>query len=492
MNLSKSKYCSGIVCDKKVWLSCYKPEEAEDMGSDTVLENGTRVGELARDLFGEHILIEYNKDKQKMVEDTKKYLKESPNIICEASFIYDDNFCAVDILKNYKDGVEIYEVKSSTDIDDIYLDDISYQTWVLKKCGLNVKKSFIVYVNNKYVKNGDFNINEFFNIEDVSDSLDLESVEKNINELKEIINNDKEPDVDLSLNCKKNKKTSYDCPFFKYCSRNLPTPNVFDIGWGMHFSKKLEMYQRGHITFEDVIDKEKLSAKTIEQVRFALNDNPPKINKEAIKKLIDSFKYPLYFLDFESYQPAIPTIDGTHPYQQICFQYSLHILDKDNNLIHKEFLSDDYNGNPMYGLCKQLCEDIPANSCILVYNKTFEQTRLREMAEIFPEFREHLLNIRDNIIDLMDPFFNQDYYVKEMGDSYSIKKVLPALFPNDPSLDYHNLEQVHKGDEASNAYQSLPTLSEQEQIKLRKNMLKYCELDTYAMVKIYEKLMEIK
>ena len=145
----------------------------------------------------------------------------------------------------------------------------------------------------------------------------------------------------------------------------------------------------------------------------------------------------------------------------------------------------------MYGLCKRLCEDIPMNSCILVYNQSFEKARLKEMASLFPEFSEHLLNIRDNIIDLMIPFFNQDYYVKEMEGRWSIKVVLPALFPDDESLDYHNLEQVHKGDEASNAYLSLPSLSKEEQEILRKNMLKYCKLDTYAMVKIYEKLKEI-
>ena len=145
----------------------------------------------------------------------------------------------------------------------------------------------------------------------------------------------------------------------------------------------------------------------------------------------------------------------------------------------------------MYGLCKQLISDIPLNSCVLVYNDAFEKTRLREMSGLFPEFSEHLLNIRDNIVDLLPPFKSLDYYVKDMGGSASIKKVLPALFPNDPSLDYHNLEQVHKGDEASNAYLSLPTLSSDEQNKLRYNMLRYCELDTYAMVKIYYKLLEV-
>ena len=487
MNLSKSRYTQGITCGKKLWLSCYKKEEAEDMGNEAILDNGTKIGELARSLFGNYILIDFTTNFEKMLDDTKKHLDNKPNIICEASFSYDNNFCSVDILKNDKDGVEIYEVKSSTDITDIYIDDISYQTWVLKKSGLNVKKSYIVHVNNKYIKNGEFNIHEFFKIEDVSDMIDLDKVEENIKVLKEIINKKEEPNIDLSLSCHK----PYDCPFFKYCTKNLPSPNVFDIGWNVYFDKKIDMYKRGNIKYNDILDNEVLKDKPTEQIKFALNNIKPKINKENIQNLINTFTYPLYFLDFESYQPCIPTIDGTKPYQQICFQYSLHYyLEENGELYHKEFLSEDYDGNPMYGLCKQLCEDIPKNSCVLVYNQSFEKARLNEMSSLFPEFREHLLNIKDNIKDLMIPFFNQDYYVKEMKGSWSIKVVLPALFPNDKSLDYHNLEQVHKGDEASNAYLNLPTLSKKEKEKLRNNLLKYCELDTYAMVKIYDKLKE--
>ena len=490
MNLSKSRYTEGITCGKKLWLSCYKKEEAEDMGNESILENGNKVGDLARHLFGEeYILIDFDKGIQSMLDDTKKHLKDKPNIICEASFNYEGNFCPVDVLKNDLDGVEIYEVKSSTEISNIYIDDISYQTWVLKKSGLNVKKSYIVYINNKYIKNGEFDIHKFFNIEDVSELIDLDKVEKNIKELKQIVNNKQEPNIDLSISCHK----PYDCPFFNYCTKSLPTPNVFNIGWNLHFDKKIDMYKRNHITYDDILNKEVLNDKAKEQLKYTLNKNmKPKINKENIKELLNSFTYPLYFLDFESYQPCIPTIDGTRPYQQICFQYSLHYyLEENGELYHKEYLSEDYKGNPMYGLCKQLCKDIPMNSCVLVYNQSFEKTRLKEMASLFPEFSEHLLNINDNIKDLMVPFINQDYYVKDIGGSWSIKVVLPALFPNEKSLDYHNLDQVHKGDEASNAYLSLPTLPKEEQEKLRYNMLKYCKLDTYAMVKIYEKLTEI-
>ena len=489
MNLSKSKYVQGATCKKKLWLSFYKPEEAKDMNNKSVFENGNKVGELARDLFGDSILIDYNLGFEKMISETKKKLTEKGNIICEASFNYDGNFCSVDILKNDKDGVEIYEVKSSTSLDNIYIDDISYQTWVLKKCGLNVKKSSIIYINSKYIKNGDFNIHEFFHIEDVSSKINLKEVEKNIEEYKKVINSNEEPNIDLSLSC----HDPYDCPYFEYCTKNLLKPNVFDIGWNTNFNKKIEMYKSNHISFKDILKYESLNEKAKEQVRYTLNDLSPKINIDNIKEFLNKLRYPLYFLDFESYQSVIPTIDGTKPYQQICFQYSLHYyLEEGKELFHKEYLSKDYDGNPMIGLCKKLCEDIPLNSCVLVYNQTFEKTRLKEMAELFPEYHDHLLNIKDNIIDLMIPFFKQDYYTKEMEGSYSIKKVLPALFPNDETLDYHNLDQVHKGDEASNAYLALKDLNKEEEEKLRNNLLKYCKLDTYAMVKIYDKLKELK
>ena len=251
------------------------------------------------------------------------------------------------------------------------------------------------------------------------------------------------------------------------------------------------MYDRGNVTYEDIIDTEIVNDKVTEQIRHNIKNIEPKINIENIKEFLSNLYYPLYFFDFESYQAVIPTIDGTHPYQQICFQYSLHILDEQGNIEHKEFLSDDYDGNPMYGLCKQLCEDIPNDSCVIAYHKSFECSRLNEMADMFKEFREHLLNISENIIDIEKPFSNQDYYVKDMAGRSSIKVVLPALFPNDPSLDYHNLEDVHKGDEASAAYLSLKSLSKEDEAKLRSNMLKYCGLDTYAMVKIYLKLKEL-
>jgi len=488
MNLSKSRYTSGIRCEKLLWLNQFKPNEAEDMGNEAVLENGNKIGDLARHLFGDnYILISYDKGLGSMINDTTEALKTKNNIICEASFAYDGNFCSIDILKNEEDGVEIYEVKSSTGIKDIYLDDVTYQTWLLKKCGLNVKKSYIVYVNSNYVKHGELELDKYFVIQDVTNDLLIDEVDNNVKEFKNVLSSS-EPNTDLSISCHE----PYDCPFFKYCTKSLPKPNVFDIGWSLPFKKKLELYERNIITYGDALNSNELNDKQSRQIDYYLHNLNPKVDKLAIKGLISTFTYPLYFLDFESYQDAIPQIDGTKPYQQICFQYSLHYyLEPNGKLYHKEYLSSNYNGDPMRGLCEQLCKDIPLNSCTLVYNDAFEKTRIEEMSELYPDLKDHLLNIKDNIKDLLPPFKNHEYYCKDMQGSYSIKYVLPALFSDDPTLDYHNLDQVHRGTEATNAYLSLKNLNKDEEQKLRTNMLKYCGLDTYAMVKIYEKLQDV-
>lgn len=490
MNLSKSKYCNGIQCKKMLWLDKYKPEEKKELNNQAVFDNGNDVHELARKLLGEDINIAFNEDLSQMIKDTEKAMKQENVIITEASFNYNNNFCSVDILKKEGNSYEIYEVKSSTHLKDVFINDASYQYYVLTSLGLNVTKCFVVILNKDYVLKEKLNLDELFIKNDITNDAisKLEEVKTNIEDINEYMKQTDEPNDDIGKKC----FNPYDCPFFKYCTKDLPKPNVFDIGWNTRFDKKLSMYYEGKTSYSDILKAGGLNPKADTQMNYELYDLEPKINKDKIKELLSSFTYPLYFLDFESYQVPIPTIKGTKPYQQICFQYSLHYYTKEKGeLFHKEYLSDDYNGNPMYGLCKQLCEDIPMNSCVLVYNQSFEISRLKEMAALFPEFKDHLLNIVDNIKDLLPPFKNQDYYVKEMKGSASIKSVLPALFPNDPSLDYHNLEQVHKGDEASSSYLSLSNLNKEEQKVLRGNMLKYCKLDTYAMVKIYEKLLEV-
>ena len=490
--LSKSKYCKLVQCPKILWMNKYKSNVAVPTAREAVLANGTAVGELARNLFGDYTNIEFNTDLNIMVEDTKKMLKSKPNIIIEASFNYDNNFCSVDILKNNLDGVEIYEVKSSTDVHDIYLDDASYQYFVLSNLGLNVKKVCIVYINKQYVRDKELEIEKLFNIQDITDiaKLKQDEIKKTIemaNKYMDEYNGDNEPNTDIGMHC----FNPYKCEFWEYCTRNLPKPNVFDIGGGMHTSKKFEKYYEGKISFRD-LQNENLNSKFLEQIDFELNNLKPKIEKEAIKGLMDSLKYPLYFIDYETYQLAIPEVEGTKPYQQLPFQYSLHIIkEKGASIQHKEFLAEIDDQNYIRHFAESMIKDMPENGSVIIYNKAFEPVRNNEIARMYPDLKDELERINSNIIDFMEPFKQRKYYTKEMHGSASIKAVLPALYPNDPELDYHNLPVVHNGGEASEAFLSLRNMSKEEQKEIRHGLLVYCELDTYAMVKIWEKLNEI-
>lgn len=488
MHLSKSKYCNAVQCPKMLWLLQNKPEEQSEINNQSILDNGTDVGIIAKDLFGAHIDIEFNNNLQTMINDTAKALEKDNIIVTEASFSYKDNFCSVDILKKNNNNYEIYEVKSSTEVKDIYLDDISYQTYILKNLGYNVTKSNIVYLNSNYERIGDLNLQELFIIKDVTNITisKQEEVKEKVNAINEYMKQKNEPDDDIGIHC----VTPYDCPFFKHCTKKLPSKNIFNIR-RMRNSTKFKLYHSGIYSYEDLLEED-IDWKYKEQIEFDLYNKPPFININKIKEFLKTLSYPLYFLDFETYQQAIPEYDFIKPYMQIPFQYSLHYIKKDNSeLMHKEFLAET-NIDPRRSLAESLVKDIPKDTCVLAYNMMFEKMVIKDLANIYPDLKEHLMNIHSNIKDLMIPFKNRDYYTKEMDGSYSIKYVLPALFPNEKELDYHNLDLVHNGSEAMATYKNLQNLSKSEQEKVRESLLKYCELDTYAMVKIWEKLKELQ
>jgi len=487
MYLSKSKFCDADQCIKMLWLNSNKPEVKSETNNDGVLKNGTEVGELAKGLFGEYIDIQFDENLSNMIDDTKKALENKNCVICEASFTHDNNFCSVDILVKNGDSYEIYEVKSSTDISDRYRLDASYQYYVLKSLGLNVTKCCVVHINSSYVRNGDLDIKQLFRIVDITDYAvsKFEYIKKSIKDINKYMEQKEEPLCDIGEQCFK----PYSCPYFEYCSRHLGEDNVFNIK-GMQLKTKLDLYKKGKYKYRDLLDCG-ISPKYRQVLEFELGLKETIINLKEIKKFLSTLSYPLYFLDFETFQQSIPMYDGISPYMQIPFQYSLHYyLEENGDLQHSEFLAEA-DIDPRRSLALQLVKDIPMDVCVLAYNMSFEKSVLRKLAELYPDLSEHLMNIHDNMKDLMIPFKDRDYYTRDMHGSFSIKAVLPALFPNDPSLDYHNLDMVHKGDEASEAYANMGSLSEEEREVLRENMLKYCNLDTYAMVKIFGKLKEL-
>ncbi|MBR1883816.1 MAG: DUF2779 domain-containing protein [Clostridia bacterium] len=487
--LSKSRYCRAFQCNKMLWMDRFMSDEKDSESKESVFENGRKVGELAKGLFGKYVNIEYNEDLNVMVSETFKEMKNSPNVINEASFCFDNNFCSVDILKNDTDGVEIYEVKSSTHVTDIYLEDASYQYFVLKSLGYNVKKVCIVYLNKEYIRKGKLEPDKLFNIKDITEIAisKMEEINNKITEINEFMKEhpeEKVPNVKVGIHCVK----PYLCDYFKFCLGKLPKNNVFDIP-NMSFKTKFKLYSSGKVDFKD-LRKEKLNKNYLQQIEFELDEKEPKIDVKEIKKFLESLSYPLYFLDFETFDVAIPEYDYTSPYMQVPFQYSLHYITKENGkLMHKEFLAEA-NEDPRRKLAERLVKDIPKDLCVLAYNMSFEKSVIKKLAKLYPDLSEHLLNITENMKDLMVPFRKRHYYARQMQGSYSIKYVLPALFQDDKNLDYHNLDLVHNGKEASNTFLSLKNMAEEEQKVLRESLLKYCRLDTYAMVKTFEKLKE--
>ena len=497
--LSKSRYTAFCQCPKNLWLKVYKPEEAkDDPALQARFEQGNEVGDLAMQLFGDSVEVttknaDGSLDLTAMVEKTK-------SAMVKGTFALDDHYCAVDILRKNGDGWDIYEVKSSSfpECDgqetklEKYAPDIAYQKWLLEKCGVKVICTYLVCLNSDYMRHGTLDLQQLFVIIDMKDLVENEflKVTNNVNEALKVLNSENEPDVDFSEHCMK----PYECAFLDYCKRQhgVPedVPTVFDL-YRMNFSKKLEHYHAGRIVFED-LRNEKLSDKQQMQEECTLNQKEH-IDVNGIREFLSNLSYPLYFLDFETLQQAVPQDNGQKPYQQITFQYSLHIKESVTAPYqHKEFLAPSDGSDPRRAVAEQLCKDIPMNVCTLAYNKGFECGRIKELAALYPDLTVHLLNIREHIQDLLTPFQNGYYYVPAMGGSFSIKSVLPALFPDDLELNYHNLdERCQNGGDAMNIFPRIKDMEPAEAAASREALLRYCGLDTWAMVKVWEKLREV-
>lgn len=486
--LSKSKFCNAVQCPKMLWLHKNKPEEFDNsVLNQSVLESGNEVGDLAMGLFGEFSEVPYG-DLINMLEETQRLIAEGVPVIAEASFSLDGLFCSVDILKNKSNNhIEIYEVKSSTDLNDIYIHDAAYQQYVLTGLGYKVDKVSVVHINPYYERHGEINLNELFIIRDVtSQTASMQSgIRDFLSELESVMDSSCEPDISVGCHCNR----PYKCGYFDYCTERLSHPNVFDIN-RMKFDTKVKLFNEGKYYFDELVRCKEIKGNQRLQVEAALSGKG-KINKKEIGGALSSLSFPLYFLDFETFQEAIPPFNFTTPYEQIPFQYSLHYLEStDSELKHTEFLAEA-GTDPRRALAEKLCADIPLDVCTTAYNMSFEKNVIKKLAEIYPDLSSHLMNIHDNIQDLMIPFSKKYFYLPEMQGSYSIKYVLPALYPDDPSLDYHNLEGIQKGDQASNAFKNMKTMSPEEVAETRKNLLAYCKLDTFAMVKVWEKLIAV-
>ena len=491
MNLSKSLYTKGIQCQKALWLKKCNKEvlTPPDETARARFETGKEVGDLACELFPNGREIAYTPNFDEMIKQTTKYIDEGIKYIYEATFSFNSILVMVDVLEVHEDGVSIYEVKSSSSVKDIYVHDTSIQYYVLKELGFTLISANVVHINSSYVRADTLELDKLFTIVDVTQEvIDLQINIPTILKEFETVLEDKvnEPNIDIGKHC----HDPYVCDAKDYCwktQRQIPEYSIFNI-FNLGSKKQIELYSQGIKNIEDIPDDFDMTAnqKAAVQIYKSKEIFSTLIKKEKIKEFVDTLTYPIYHLDFETFQQAIPQFQGISPYQQIPFQYSLHIEHENGTLEHKEYLALD-GIDPREQLARRLIEDIPNDVTVLAYNMSFEKGVIQKLADSFSELSSHLLSINENMKDLMIPFQKKYYVTPDMNGSYSIKYVLPALVP-ELARAYKELDGVQNGSQAMNAFANMSKMEEGEKRKMRTSLIEYCKLDTLAMVKILERL----
>jgi hypothetical protein len=474
----------GCQCIKSLYLNKHQPQLKDDISvqHQASFDRGTSVGELARQLFprGIDASPEFYYDYQKSVAYTEELMISGQSVIYEAAFQFKGVLAAIDILVMVDGQWKGYEVKSTTGVKETHLLDAALQYYVITQAGIILTDISIVHLNNQYTRKGELDIKQLFTIESIMEQVleKQEFVAAQIPKLKKVITQTEIPVVDIGPHC----GDPYPCDFVGHCWQHIPQPSVFDIAH-LREIRKFELYQQGIIRFEDITQEVELNDNQRRQVDCHLNKTNY-LDRPRLHEFLSGLSYPLYFMDFETFNPAIPLYDHSRAYQQIPFQYSIHYKkNRTAELRHTEFLALP-TSDPRLAFAEQLLSKTYMPGDILTYNQAFEKTRLKELADDFPRYAEALHERISRIKDLMPPFQQRLYYTPEMNGAYSIKDVLPALVPE---LKYDDLP-INNGSDASLFFEKMIYEPAADNAAIRNNLLAYCKLDTLAMVKLLEKL----
>ena len=505
MLLTKSKYVEFALCPRKAWCELYAPIPITKEESQRQ-KDGNKAGLLARDYFGEGKCVGANQQNPQKI----------PGIYAEYPLDFGTIGCFCDLLRINGDGsIDIYEVKAVNDIyassakksvHPKFLEDVSFQYYVAYKLNLNIRSVNLMYFNSDYVYDGvKLEINKLFLIKDMTEVVEqrLSYVENKIDEYFKL-DPLKAPNCKFSGVCK-----LYDdaCQYLDECKKFKGLPEVNSAYNLYRCGKKSDYIDEGYKSFEQIRNSkhwDKLSTFNKLMVNTQLDDLPTYVDKEGLKRFLSHIKFPIFFFDFETCQEVFPKYKNSRPYSQIPFQYSLHVLRKptldeaEACKEHKEFLGNGHD-DPREDLIKQMLVDLEEEGSIIAYHASFERDRITDLARDFPKYAKELTRLTGRFIDLEDVFHYKEgddeskvlLYTKAMENSCSIKHVLPAFFPGREDLNYKNLDQVHHGGEAIEAYKKLAKLTGKERDELRENMLKYCCLDTKAMVVLYLKYVDL-
>lgn len=378
------------------------------------------------------------------------------------------------------DTYHIYEIKSSTSEKKDHLPDATFQSIVIGDT-LTISSVHLVLLNDEYIRGDSLDIEQLFRMPDVTQDVS-EMTPTVLAQMREALAVCKAETPQGVFNCLNPKC----CPCLELCHKDLPTYSIYNIP-NLTPKKRRELEEANTIAIDD-IDLNFTFTPKQQRIVDVIQSKTPFIDKTTIQSLLQSLTHPLYFLDYETYDEAMPLYKGHKPYQKMVFQYSLHIVSANSTDIqHEEYVATK-PGDPAIELVKHLKSRIGGTGSFIVWNKAFEGGRNKEMAELYPEYKDFLLDINNRMFDLME-IVSKGYYVHpDFRGSWSIKNVLPVMVPE---LSYTELP-INKGDMAMLAWWDMVN-SQDESKKKRtaKELLKYCGLDTLAMVKIWEALLKL-
>lgn len=495
--LSKSDYMRWKICPAYAWIAKHEkdlvPEEEDREMLQRRFDQGDLIESYARQRFTAGAMVEAfpkgfpGRFPMGAVAQTTSMLDRDEPVLFQATVLSPEGFLArADVLEKVNDGYALWEVKSSMRVKDEHLLDVAFQRLSFERSGISIASTGVIHLNRDYVRHGELDPQELFMVTQTDQKVSelMGTVEKEAAEAFNYLSSPLQPTT-----CTCNTKPRWEhCPTFSLFHPGVPEYSIYHLSkLGTRLIKDLASKKQYEI--KDLPNGVKLSDKAANQA-LMVKSGQPAINVKAIKDSLAQLQYPLYFLDYETTTSGLPLFEDSKPYQNVPFQYSLHVLrEPGGELEHYEYLATNETKNPVDELCRQMKEEIGPVGSVIVWYKDFEMGRNREMASMEPQHREFLEGVNNRVYDLMEVFWDQHYLHPGFKGSASIKAVLPVLVPE---LTYDNLA-VKKGDRASALWEDAlaedfdPNLREQ----LYHDLLEYCKLDTLAMVKVYEHLLEV-
>ena len=488
-HFSKSKLLAFRQCPKRFWLEVHRPDIRED--SDATQSKfliGYQVGEIAQKLYdpyGNGALINANEEGyDEAFARSEELLTDSPYPVFEAGFKANGALAFADVmlpeLDNGQMAWKMIEVKSSTTVKDYHRDDVAVQTFVAKSAGVKLKAVILAHIDNSFIYPGDGDYRGLLKENDLTEEVFARNDEVKgwIAGAQVIAAQTVEPTMETGGHCYQ----PFECGFCTYCNQGVARPE-YPIDWLPRFSAS----QRERLTAQGVDDLRGVPNDLLNhrQLRVKEHTLTNTIYFDAAGAAADlaPHGFPAYFLDFETAMMAVPIWKGTRPYQQIPFQFSLHILTESGDLEHRSFL--DLSGDdPSEPFAKSLIAACGKSGPVFVYNAGFEKTRILELGERFSSMNKRLKEIHDRIVDLL-PIARERYYHPNQQGSWSIKAVLPSAVPE---LSYNDLEGVKDGGTAMEVFSEAiqPGTSQERKTEIERQLLAYCQLDTLAMVRLWQ------